>query len=174
MTTYTHLFEEICSFENLLLAARRAEHGKRMQDTIGRFRTDLERELLQLRHQLLEQSYRPGGYREKLILRPKRRMISAAPFRDRVVHHALCNVIMTLFERKMIFDLYSNRQGKGTHAAITRCQEYSRHFCHVLKCDIRKFFPSMDHAVLKNALRQTVRCQPTLQLLDVIIDGSNR
>ena len=73
--------------------------------TIGRFRTDLEAELLQLRRELLTQTYTPGSYRETIITRPKRRMISAAPFRDRVVHHALCNVVMPLFERKMMFDL---------------------------------------------------------------------
>jgi retron-type reverse transcriptase len=101
-------------------------------------------------------------------------MISAAPFRDRVVHHAVCNVVMPLFERKMIFDLYSNRAGKGTHAAIRRAQEYCRRFDYVLKCDVRKFFPSMDHAVLKGIIRKTIACRETLWLLDRLIDGSNR
>ena len=156
------------------MAAHRAEHGKRMQDTIGRFRTDLEAELLQLRRELLTQTYTPGTYRETIITRPKRRMISAAPFRDRVVHHALCNVVMPLFERKMIFDLYSNRAGKGTHAAIRRAQQFCGRFDYVLKCDVRKFFPSMDHAVLKATIRQTIACRDTLWLLDKIVDGSNR
>jgi retron-type reverse transcriptase len=174
MKTHHHLYGEICSFENLLLAERKAERCKRFQDAIGRFHTRLEDELLQLRRELLEKSYRPGGYREKIIHRPKRRMISAAPYRDRVVHHALCNVVMPLFERKMVFDLYSNRQGKGTHAAILRCQEFCRRFAYVLQCDIRKFFPSMDHAILKATIRRTVRCPETLWLLDRVIDGSNR
>ncbi len=107
------------------------------------------------------------------IEEPKRRMISAAPYRDRVVHHAVCNVVMPLFERKMIFDLYSNREGKGTHAAIRRCQEFCRRYPYVLKCDVRKYFPSMDHAVLKGIIRRTVRCTETLALLDLIIDNSN-
>jgi hypothetical protein len=145
-----------------------------MQDTIGRFRTDLEAELLQLRRELVTQTYTPGAYRETMIDRPKRRMISAAPFRDRVVHHAVCNVVMPLFERKMIFDLYSNRAGKGTHAAIRRAQKYCGQFDYVLKCDVRKFFPSIDHAVLKDTIRQTVACRDTLWLLDKIVDGSNR
>lgn len=174
MITHNHLFEEICSFENLLGAARRAERGKRMQDTIGRFRTDLEAELVGLRRELMDQTYAPGPYRETIITRPKRRMISAAPFRDRVAHHAVCHVVMPLFERKMIFDLYSNRAGKGTHAAIRRAQEYCGQFEYVLKCDVRKFFPSMDHAVLKASIRQTIACRDTLRLLDTIIDGSNR
>ncbi len=174
MITHNHLYAEICSFENLLWAARRAEQGKRMQDTIGRFRTKREAELLQLRLELVTQTYAPGPYRETIITRPKRRMISAAPFRDRVVHHAVCQVVMPLFERKMVFDLYSNRAGKGTHAAIRRAQEYGRQFDHVLKCDVRKFFPSMDHAVLKGVIRKTIACRETLRLLDTIIDGSNR
>jgi retron-type reverse transcriptase len=174
MKTYNHLYEEICSFENLLWAARKAEAGKRFQGVIGGFRTNVEAELLQLQRELREQTYQPGGYREKWIERPKRRMISAAPFRDRVVHHAVCNVVMPRFERKMIHDLYSNREAKGTHAAIHRCQEYSRQFRYVLKCDVRKFFPSMDHAVLKQTLRKTIACRDTLWLLDAIIDGSNR
>lgn len=173
MKTYNHLFEEICSFENLRQAARRAERGKRTQATVGRFRTNLEAELLQLQRELREQTYTPGAYREKIITRPKARMISAAPFRDRVVHHALCGVVMPLFERRMISDLYSNRVGKGTHAAILRCQALARRHPYVLKCDLRKFFPSMDHGVLKAALRRTIRCRPTLWLLERIIDGSN-
>jgi len=173
MKTHNHLYEEICSFENLLLAARRAESGKRLQQVVGQFRTNIEAQVLDLGRELRAQTYQPGRYREKWITRPKRRMISAAPFRDRVVHHALCQVVMPLFERKMVFDLYSNREGKGTHAAIRRCQEFSRLFRYALKCDVRKFFPSMDHAVLQATLRRTIRCRQTLWLLDVIIDASN-
>ena len=80
---------------------------------------------------------------------------------------------MPRFERKMNFDLYSNRPGKGTHAAIRRCQEFCRDYPFVLKCDVRKFFPSMDHVILKGILRRTIFCRPTLALLDRIIDGSN-
>lgn len=174
MITYNHLYAEVVAFENLRRAARRAESGKRFQDTIGRFHTNLEGELLQLQRELQTKTYQPGGYREKIITQPKTRMISAAPFRDRVVHHAVCNVVMPLFERKMIFDLYSNRAGKGTHAAIRRCQAFARRFRYVLKGDVRKFFPSMDHAVLKGIIRRTIGCADTLWLLERIIDGSNR
>ncbi len=173
METYNHLYASICSFENLLAAARLAQRGKRFQHAVGRFNTNLDREVLALRDELLAGTYRPGGYHEKIITRPKTRMISAAPYRDRVVHHAVCRVVMPLFERKMIFDLYSNRAGKGTHAAIQRCQHYSRRYSYVLKCDVRKFFPSMDHGVLKAMMRRTIRCRATLWLLDRIIDGSN-
>jgi hypothetical protein len=174
MKTHNHLFERISSFENLLEAARRAERGKRTQSTVGRFRTNIESEILELQRELRGGTYAPGSYRVKFITRPKKRMISAAPFRDRVVHHAMCGVVMPLFERGMIHDLYSNRAGKGTHAAIRRCQEFCRAYPYVLKCDVRKFFPSMDHEILKGMLRRAIRCQTTLGLLDRIIDGSNR
>ena len=102
MISHNQLYGEICSFENLLRAARKAEQGKRMQDTIGRFRTDLEAELLQLRRELVARTYTPGPYRETIITRPKRRMISAVPVRDRVVHHAVCQVVMPLLLRPTI------------------------------------------------------------------------
>ncbi len=113
MKTHNHLWEEITSFENLWWAVRRAERGKRLQAGVGNFRTNVEAEVLRLRRELLDQTYTPGAYREKMITRPKPRMISAAPFRDRVVHHALCQVVMPLFERRMISDLYSNREGRA-------------------------------------------------------------
>jgi len=164
MKTYGNLFARICSFENLLDAARKAERCRRYRHDVGRFRTNIEREVLRLRTELVAKTYQPGTYKEFWIEQPKRRMISAAPYRDRVVHHAVCNVVMPLFERKMTDDLYSNRDDRGTHAAIRRCQHYCRRFRYVLKCDIEKYFPSIDHAVLKTTIRRTVRCKDTLWL----------
>jgi len=173
MKTHNHLYDGICAFENLVGAAKAASRGKRFQDAVGRFNTGREAELLRIRDALLARTYRPGPYRETIITIPKKRMISAAPFCDRVVHHAVCRVVMPLFEKKMIPDLYSNRRAKGTHAAIRRCQEFARQYHFVLKCDISKYFPSIDHALLKGTLRRTIRCRDTLWLLDTIIDGSN-
>jgi retron-type reverse transcriptase len=100
-------------------------------------------------------------------------MISAAPFRDRVVHHALCNVIEPIFEKTFIHDSYANRRGKGTHKAIERYQHYARRYRYVLKCDVKKFFPSLDHAILKEEIRWKIACPDTLWLIDLIIDNSN-
>lgn len=100
-------------------------------------------------------------------------MISAAPYRDRVVHHALCNIIEPVFEKSFIFDTYANRKGKGSHAAIHRCQDYLRQYKYYLKTDIRKYFPSIDHQILKQVIRQKIGCTKTLQLIDLIIDNSN-
>jgi retron-type reverse transcriptase len=113
---------------------------------VAAFHFHLERELWRLHEELRERTYRPGEYRSFLIHEPKARQISAAPYRDRVVHHALVNVLEPIFERTFIADSYACRKGKGTHAAVRRCQHFARRFRYVLKADVRKFFPSMDHS----------------------------
>ena len=104
-----HLFEAVCSFENLLLASRRAQLAKRFRGEVLRFNHHREDHLLEIQHQLRDGSYRPGPHRHFEIFEPKRRWISAAPYRDRVVHHALCNVVAPVFERRFIFDSWANR-----------------------------------------------------------------
>jgi retron-type reverse transcriptase len=173
MKTHTHLYEAICSFENLLRAAKKAQKGKRFQENVGRFNANLENELIRLRRELLEKSYHPGAYRTFQIYEPKLRMISAAPYRDRVVHHALCNVIAPLFEKTFIHDSYANQVGKGSHRAILRYQEFCRKNAFALKCDVKKYFPSIDHDILKAEIRRVIACPDTLWLIDRIIDGSN-
>jgi len=121
----------------------------------------------------MDRSYQPGAYDSFYIYEPKKRLISAAPFRDRVVHHALCNVIAPLFESSFIFDTYANRIDKGTHRAIKRFQKYLRSYRYVLKCDIKKYFPSIDHEILKAEIRRKIADQQTLWLIDLIIDSSN-
>ncbi|NIR48001.1 RNA-dependent DNA polymerase [candidate division KSB1 bacterium] len=173
MKTHKNLYGHICSFENLLRAAKKAQKGKRYQENVGRFNANLEHELIQLRRELIEKSYIPGAFRTFTIFEPKKRLISAAPYRDRVVHHALCNVIEPLFEKKFIYDSYANRVDKGTHRAILRYQKFCRKNKFVLKCDIRKYFPSIDHEILKEEIRRTIGCRDTLWLIDRIIDFSN-
>ena len=113
-----------------------------------------------------------GAYRQFWVLEPKRRLISAAPYRDRVVHHALCNVIGPVFERGFIHDSYANRVGFGTHRALRRFTGWARNSRFVLQCDIRKYFPSMDHEVLKARIRRRIKCPETLDLLELILDSS--
>ena len=111
---------------NLLLAYRKAAKGKRAKGSAACFEHQLADRLLLLQAELKDSSYKPGEYVHFTIHDPKQRRISAAPFRDRVVHHALCNIIEPLFERQFVFDSYANRKGKGTHRAIDRVQEYAR------------------------------------------------
>ena len=173
MKTHNHLFDPICSFKNLLAASRKAQMGKRLQDEVARFNFHLERELYRLQEELRTQTYRPGPYHEFYIYEPKRRLISAAPYRDRVVHHALCNVIEPIFDRTFIYDSYACRRGKGTHQAVDRFTQFCRKNRYVLKCDIKKYFPSVDHEILKVAFRRKIRDSRTLCLMDLIVDASN-
>jgi RNA-directed DNA polymerase len=173
MKRHNHLWVPITSFENLLLAARKAQRGKRFRPNILEFNDRLENNLLQLQQELLSHSYQPGAYRTFEIIDPKPRIISAAPYRDRVVHHALCNIIEPLIERSFISDTYANRQGFGSHRALRRFTKFCRSSRYVLQCDIRKYFPNIDHAILKTQLHQKIKCPETLWLIDTIIDNSN-
>ena len=173
MKTHNRLFQRICSFENLLNAAQKAQRSKRFRVEVARFNFHREKELYRLQEDLRTRTYRPGEYREFYIYEPKLRKISAAPYRDRVVHHALCNVIEPIFDRTFIFDSYACRKGKGTHKAVNRFTEFSRKKNYVLKCDIRKYFPSIDHSLLKTLFRRKIRDAQTLWLMDLIVDSSN-
>jgi len=164
------LFERINTFRNLLQAARQAARGKREKLAVAYFEFHLERELLTLQEELQTLSYRPGSFFTFEICDPKRRAICAAPFRDRVVHHAICNVLEPVFERRLIFDTYACRPGKGAHAAIGRAQQFARQYRYFLKCDVRHYFERVDHAVLKALLARLFKDIPLLTLLNRIID----
>jgi retron-type reverse transcriptase len=173
MKRYGNLWHQIIDWENLLLAARKAQKGKRFRDNVLAFNYNLESELFQLRAELESKTYCPGAYRSFRIYDPKPRLISAAPYRDRVVHHALCNIIVPLIERSLITDTYANRIGYGTHRALKRFIEFARSSRYILQCDIRKYFPSIDHEILKQMINHKIKCLDTLWLIDTIIDGSN-
>jgi len=170
---HDNLFAQIATFQSLRAAARRALIGKRRKPGAASFQAGLEREILRLERQLQSGTYRPGTYLELKVHDPKLRLVSAAPFRDRVVHHAVHDVIQPIFENGFIANSFANRTGKGTHAAIRVFENYRDRFRHVLRCDIFRYFPAIDHAILKQDLRRRLRCAPTLSLLDGIIDGSN-
>jgi len=125
--------------------------------------------LIQLREELLSSRYRPGPYTHFTIHEPKRRRISAAPFRDRVVHHALCNVIEPRFERSFIGDSYANRQGKGTHRAVDRVQQFAGRYRYVLRADIVKHFPSIDHEILLGILAKRIPEPDVMALAETIV-----
>lgn len=163
------LFSQITTWDNLLLAFRKAARGKRGLPNVAQFERRLEDNLLQLQAELTTGVYRPGNYHSFYIHDPKRRLISAAPFRDRVVHHALCNIIEPNFESSFIADSYANRIGKGTHRALDRCQTFARRYPYVLQLDIQKFFPAIDHAILLKTLTKKISDPQTLHLCNQII-----
>jgi RNA-directed DNA polymerase len=163
------MYNHLTSWDNLLLAYQRAAKGKRSQPTVAAFEHRLEERLIELQAELRAYTYRPGRYASFYIHEPKRRLISAAPFRDRVIHHALCNVIEPLFERSFIADSYANRIDKGTHRAIERAQQLARRYPYVLQCDVRQFFPSIDHALLHGILARKISDGDVLWLVEQIL-----
>ena len=138
-------YVELCSPENLLIAHQRARKGKTRKEYVIEFEENLPENLLRLRNELLLHSYRPRPLKTFIIRDPKVRKISKSHFRDRIVHHALCNIIEPYFERQFIYDSYANRKSKGTLKAIERFNAFSRKVsrnhsrrAYVLKADIKQ------------------------------------
>lgn len=168
-----NLWPQVASWENLLESARAAARGKRKRPDIARFLHELEPNLCRLQRELEEGTYRPGAYRTHWIRDPKPRQISAAPFRDRVIHHALTRVLEPVFEPRFTEYSFASRRGFGQHRALKLARDACRRYRYVLKCDIWKYFPSIDHAILIGLIRRSVKCRRTLDLIDRIVDGSN-
>jgi retron-type reverse transcriptase len=126
MKTYGNLYSQLCSYENLEFAFNKARKRKTTKEYVIEFEADLESNLMQLKQELETFSYRPAPLTLFTIRDPKTRRISASHFRDRVVHHALCNVIEPIFDKNFIYDSFANRKGKGTHAAILRFEDFMR------------------------------------------------
>ncbi len=166
-----NLQERLCDWENLRLAYQNASRGKRGRGATAEFESLLADNLLELEQELREQTYQPGAYTSFYIHEPKKRLISAAPFRDRVVHHDLCSVTVPYFEKLFIADSYANRVNKGTHRAIDRCQQFARKCKYVLQCDITQFFPSIDHEILRGILKRMLPDESVFWLIDSILAG---
>jgi len=169
MKTYKHLYPQVYDFENLYLAYRKARKGKRGRAQPAQFERVQDDELLNLQEELQTFTYQPGKYHNFFVHDPKKRLISAAPFRDRVVHHALYRVIEPIWETRFIHDTYANRVGKGTHIALDRTQEFARKYTYVLQCDAKQFFPSIDHAILKKEFARLICDEDVLWLCDQIL-----
>ncbi len=167
----TPMNDRLATWENLWLAYQNASRGKRGRPATAAFEYKLADHLLDLQRELREQTYQPGAYHSFYIHEPKRRLISAAPFRDRVVHHALCNLTVPYFERRFIFDSYANRPGKGTHRALDRCQSFARRFRYALQCDVVQFFPAIDHAILREVLAAMLPDDSLFWLIDRILES---
>ncbi len=165
-----NLYAKVICIENLLLAAFKALRRKRHKISAASFNYNLEHEIVSLHGELQNGAYRPSPYRMFEIREPKVRNICCSAFRDRVVHHAICNLLEPLFERRFISDTYACRVRKGTHKALKRVHIFSRKYPYFLKCDIQKFFENIDHNVLKRLLSQMIKDKKLLSLLDIIIN----
>ncbi len=177
--TYNNLWKKIIDFENIFLAFKEARKGKRYKNEVLEFSNDLESNLISIQNELIWDKWKPGRWREFFVYDPKKRLIQAPPFKDRVVHHALVRIIEPLFERKFIYDSYACRAGKGTHKAMKRCVKFLRIIkrnhgkVYVLKADISKYFPSINRYILTQIIQRAIRCKKTLKLIEKIINIDN-
>ncbi|MCC6568013.1 MAG: group II intron reverse transcriptase domain-containing protein [Anaerolineales bacterium] len=165
------LQEQLTTWQNLTLAYQNASRGKRGNAPAAEFEILLADHLLELQKELEEKTYQPGKYHSFYIHKPKKRLISAAPFRDRVVHHALCNITTPYFEKRFIPTSYANRVSKGTHRALDECQRLARRYKYVLQCDVRQFFPSIDHTLLMESLQRMLPDDSALWLIERILES---
>ena len=173
MKRYGNLFEEVVSFENLVVAAKRAFRGKKDKARVAQFYFDMENELLCIREELQNKMYMPRPLWIFQIREPKVREIGASDFRDRVVHHAVCNIIEPILERGYVHHSYACRAGKGTHRAVRQAQIFSRKNRYYLKCDIRQYFGSIDRNILKEIIVSKFKDPDLIWLLNTIIDSAH-
>lgn len=171
MKRFGNLFASVTTFDNLLFAAEKTACGRRQTPAVARMLFNLESIVFDLQARLRDGTYVPKPHLVFWIRDPKPRRICAAQVEDRIVHHAICHVLEPIFERWMIFDTYACRKGKGTHAAIQRTQQFARQFPYVMQCDIRKYFDSVNHTILKTLLRRILKDPQVVTLLDQIIDA---
>lgn len=196
MKRHDDLFDRIVDLENLYAAYENAREHRHFKNEIMACSRRLENELCDLRFDLLVGEWEPGGfYQFESRTEVKRRIINAPTFLDRVVHHAIIQVVMPLFERKFIYDSYAcrlkpkrfygeaafqfERRKKGTHRAVKRLQKFIRSVentsrtgkAYVLQCDISKYYLTIDHEIMKRELRRTIADRRLLEVWDKIIDG---
>ncbi len=174
----THKFEDIICLENLLLAWKEFEKGKKQKKDVQIFQLKLMDNIFSLHHELLNHTYKHGSYQAFKINDPKPRDIHKATVKDRLLHHAIYRKLYPFFDKTFIADSYSCRDDKGTHKAINNFRKYFQKVsqnntktCWVLKCDIRKFFANIDHQILKNILAEHVPDENILWLLENVINS---
>lgn len=176
MKRINNLYQQICSIDNLLLADANARKGKGVKREIILHDLDKEKNILALRESLLTRSYKTSTYRTFLIFDRKEREVSQLPYYpDRIVHHAIVNVLEPVFMSLFTADTYSSIKGRGIHSAADKLKAAVKNtnetkYC--LKLDIKKFYPSIDNVILKQLLRKKFKDQDLLWLLDEIIDSS--
>jgi RNA-directed DNA polymerase len=166
-----NLFEAIADWNNLRVAVLKALCGKRKKVDALHFVGDLDANLKLLRQRLVTESMPLGRFHQFTIHDPKKRLITAPCFEERVLHHAVMNVCEAIFERLLIFDTYACRRGKGRVACLLRAQQFARRHPFFLKFDIRKYFDSVDHDVLKTKLGRHFKDHALLRLFGRIIDS---
>ncbi len=188
MKTYDNIFIQLCSLENLLLAFKKAKKGKSKKWYVQEFESNLHNEIRKLKRELETQIYNPSPLKRFIIRDPKTRVIHASDFRDRVIHHAVCNIIEPIFEKTFIYDSYANRKNKGTHVGLKRFDYFKRKVTrngellhkfqdknvivgYALKADIKHYFDTVDIEILMNVIRKKIKDEKFLRVIKIILDN---
>lgn len=166
------IFPLIYDYNNLLLAWKKTQKLRKYNPDIMLFRKNLDENLIIIQNELIWKSYKVSKYQKFVIYEPKKRIISALPVKDRVVQHALVNVIEPIIDKKFIFDSHACRKGHGLKLAVDRFIKFAKKNKYCLKCDIASYFPSINHIILKSLYRRHISCCDTLWLIDKIIDST--
>jgi hypothetical protein len=170
MKRHGKLFNRIIDIDNLVVAYQKAKKGKSSRSFVKRFEKDPTSKLLNIQSTLAEGRFKTSNYHTKWVFEPKQRLIYVLPFNpDRILQHAVMNVVEPIWDKLLISDSYACRVGKGMHRGSKKCMEFVRKYRYCLKCDISKFYPSINHEILFNIIQQKIKCKLTLDLLHEII-----
>ena len=168
-----NLYGQITDYQNLVQAHLKARRGKSYYSDVMRLNADPDKYLKPPQSALVNKEYKTSNYTTKTVHEPKERLIFKLPYYpDRIVHHAIMNILQPVWDRMFISDVYSAIPGRGIHAGILRLREFLRdvqgsEYC--LKFDISKFYPSVDHEILLSLVKKKIKCKDTLWLLEEII-----
>lgn len=171
--TFKSIFNHLCEYDNLLLAFKNAKKRKSKKEYVRKFENNLQNELYQLQWELMTGTYQPKPLKTFTVRDPKTRKISASNFRDRVIHHAICNLLVPIYEPRFIEDTFANRKGKGTKAIVERFDYFKGKFRNgfALKADIRHYFDSVNHGVLLEILSRRIKDKKFLNLIKIILEN---
>jgi len=174
MKSYNNLWPELVSFKNIYLAYKRARESKPTREKVLFFGLNIEKEIFSIQSDLIDNKYIISKYKKFKVYEPKERIISAPTFRDVVVQHSLINIINPIFEKSFIFNSFACRKGKGTHKGMFRIKKVIHSFncpIYYLKCDIKKYFPSINKVILKKIISNKIIDKKILNLIYNIIDS---
>ena len=188
MKTYKNLYQKIYSFENLISAFRKARKGKSKKDYVINFESELQKNLKCLQEDLINKTYFPSNLKKFIIRDPKTRTIHASIFRDRIVHHAIVNILNPIYEKIFIYDSFASRKNKGTHNAINRFESFIKKVSsngrliknnfnnnsiqgYVLKADFKHYFDSVNHEILINILKKKIGDEDLIWLIKIVLSN---
>ena len=177
MKTHKNIYHKIYKWENLALAFFKARKGKTKTDYVIRFQENTIDNLEQIQFELMSQTYKPKPLKTFILRDPKTRKISKSDFRDRIVHHALCNIIEPIFQKTFIYDSCANQKGKGNLFAIKRLSLFQRKITknlssggYCLKADIKHYFEEVNHEILIEIIKRKIADEKVLWLIQQILE----